>query len=230
MEKRIDRLIKSFSEEKLKNTIKVDILNDLRYIGKFITSSPGIISPAKVSEKMKSVEGYLSVWVRNKELTEEVKSLFQEITDRYINLVESEEEKTTILPETVIEAKKSSVKSSIIPWSTKRLYNDVEIKKYDVSYLPVGPCNHYCLVYKVVGDKTYVIPLTTNTEVFNGYMIEKSRFFKGMAIFSLYQFPTSLVKDHFVLPYDHKGEANKIIKSLEDLLKSMLPRERKPKK
>ena len=219
---RINSLLLKYKEEKLKNTIKTNILNNLEFIKRFIESSPGVISPVKVSEKMKEVEGYLRVWIKKPDLIEETNSLFSEITNRYIDISETKEEKGLV---TSVLGKKP-VKDSIIPWHTKKLFSGVEIRRQDVAYLPIGPCNHYCLIYKIVGESTYIIPITTDTETFDGYLIEKSRFFKGKAIFSLYQYPTSMVKDRLVLPYDHKSEANNIFKALEDFMTSILPRKR----
>ena len=223
---KIESLLLRYKEEKLRNTIKSDILNGLGFIKKFIESSPGVISPIKVSEKMKEVEGYLKVWIKKPDLVEETKSIFSEITNRYIDISETKEDKNVIT--SVLD--KKPIKDSILPWHTKRLFSEVDIRRQDVAYLPIGPCNHYCLVYKVVGDKTYIIPITTDVDAFDGYSIEKSRFFRGKAIFSLYQFPTSMVKDKFVLPYDHKSEANNIFKALEEFMTSILPKKRaKPK-
>ena len=84
-------------------------------------------------------------------------------------------------------------------------------------------------MYKVIKDITLVIPMTTDTESFEGFEIKKSRFWKGKAIYSINQFPTSVVKRGFVMPYDHKLEGNQIIKRCEEFLKEIFPKNRKRK-
>lgn len=223
---KIDILSLKFKDEKLRNTIKTNILNGLIFIKKFLESSPGIISPSKVCEKINQIKEYLGVWVKNKDLIDSTNDIFKEIIDKYINLVD--EEDTEKPKEQSIEINKLSEKpvKDYVPWYTKKLFNGIEVKRQDVAYLPIGPCHHYCIVYKVLGDKTYIIPITTNIDAFDGYVIEKSRFFKGKAIFSIYQYPTSVVKDKLVLPYDHKSEVNNIFKALEEFMTSILPKKR----
>lgn len=76
-----------------------------------------------------------------------------------------------------------------------------------------------------------LISLTTDPESFVGYKIEKSRFFKGTAIYAIHQVPTALVMRKFVMPYDSKSELNKILSGCEDYFKTnILKRTYKRKK
>lgn len=223
MESRLLQLIDEIKSEKIKHSIKVDILNNLEYIKSFITSSPGLISPGKVEDKMKDVSGYLKVWIRNSEILEKAEELFKEIKVRYIDLVEEEkpEENSTVVP----------VISYTIPGYTKKLFKDVELKKGDISYLPIGPSSHYCIIYKILNDTCYLIPMTTTGgHLGEGYDIAKSRFFKGKALYSLYQFPISMVKEKFTIPFDNITELRNIFKGFEDNMRKILPRLRKPSK
>ena len=210
---------------KIRHSIKVDILNSIVCMKNYITTSPGIISPGKVEEKIKVIESLLKVWVTDPKILSEFEELSKDYVSKYIELVPENMDK--------IEASKEEVgdqlisEKSVIPNHTRRLFKGVNIIKGDVSYLPIGPCCHYCITYKVVNNIAYVIPMTTTPDIFTGFQISKSRFWKGTAIYALYQFPVDFVADKFTMPYDHKGELKDIFKSLEKEFKSILPKERK---
>ena len=128
-----------------------------------------------------------------------------------------------------LEGKKVINNTSPTPNYTRKLFKDISIVKGDVTFLPIGPCCHYCIVYKVVDNIAYVIPITTTPDIFNGYSISKSRFWRGTAIYALYQFPIEIVIEKFTMPYDNKSELRSIFKSLESTFKSILPKEKKRK-
>ena len=71
---------------------------------------------------------------------------------------------------------------------------------------------------------------TTGGHLGEGYDIAKSRFFKGKALYSLYQFPISMVKEKFTIPFDNITELRNIFKGFEDNMRKILPRLRKPSK
>lgn len=221
----INNLLSEVKKEKLRNTIKVEILNNLDYIKTFITSSPGLISPSIVSNKIKEIRQYLKVWIKNTNLVSELEKVFIEVENRYITLVEDNDDSP------LVNEKPIEVIPATIPSRTKKLFKDVELQRGDVSYLPVGPCCHYCIVYKIIDDTCLVIPITSSGGHLGfGYDIEKSRFFKGTVLYSLSQFPISMVVDGFTMPYDSIGELRKIFKGFEEKLRSILPKPRKPYK
>lgn len=218
--------------EKLRQSIKTNILNCFVCIKNYITLSPGVISPGKVENKVKEIREYVKVWIKNTDLTKKIESVLGEFENRYIELIQEEdkiiEEKQELINEVIgpVEIERPIA----LPNYTRKLLSEVDPIKGDVSYLPIGPCSHYCIVYKVVGDISYVIPLTTTLGIFAGYEISKSRFFKGMAEHALYQFPTSLVKEKLTMPYDHKGELRCIFKYVEDGFRSIFPKVKGKKK
>ena len=231
MIKELTELHSKIKELKGKNSIKVNILNSIDYLIKFIETSPGIIGTSKIEDKIAIIRSNIvSPWLSlEKGLIDEVRELLDRYTDKYINLIPVEEEECKI-EDTKSELSLFPEQVTVqMPHRLKRLFIDVVPMKGDVSYLPIGPIHHYCIVYKVVGDVSYVIPLTTTTGIFEGYTLEKSRFFKGTAIISLSQFPTSLVSEKFVMPYDNKSEFRNICKTLEEQLFKILPRQKKKK-
>lgn len=38
------------------------------------------------------------------------------------------------------------------------------IERGDVAFLPIGPILHYCIVFKVVGEISFVLSITTSGE------------------------------------------------------------------
>ena len=223
----IDNIILDIKGEKIKNTIKTEIINNLDYVKLFITSSPGLISPSIVGDKINTTRQYLKVWVKGNNIYSTCDTIFSEIESRFINLQDTEEDKeedSVKIPE--------DYTSYTIPSRTKKLFSkDMEIRRGDVSYLPVGPCRHYCIVYKIIDDTCLVLPITTSGGYLGfGYDIEKSRFFKGTVLYSINQFPKSMVAEYFALPYDSVGEVRKIFKGFEEMMKSILPKPRKPYK
>ena len=202
---------------KIKNSIKCTMFNNLIYLERFVQHGPGITSPIKAEEKLDEIVELASVWIKDSEFTTLLNNVSLKLKDYSVDKKTSTEESIT-------------EELSIIPKYIERL-RPKEIVKYDVSYLPIGPVNHYCLVYKVIGEVSFVIPFTTSgVDQFVGYDITKSRFWKGKAVYTLHQFPTSMVLSKFVMPYDHKSEAMMIIKNCEIYIKSLLPKERRKKK
>ena len=231
MIERLDNFSNKFrySSIKVKNSIKVEILNSIVYMKNYITTSPGIISPGKVEEKIKAVKSLLKVWVNDSKILSEFEELSKDYIDKYIYLI-PEMDKIKINKEEEEEVKDQLIsEKSVIPNYTRKLFKGVNIIRGDVSYLPIGPCCHYCIVYKVVNNVAYVIPMTTTPDIFTGFQISKSRFWKGTAIYALYQFPIDFVADKFTMPYDHKGELRDIFRSLEKEFKLILPKDRKKK-
>ena len=231
-----DMILSIKEERKLRNTYRVNILNDIYFIQKFLTSSPGVIGPGKVEEKINSIKKQLkSPWITqyNKSLCEKlgesIEKVEKEFTERYLEMPKEEDTAVDVTDE-VIESNNPYSSSTVweaLPRRTVSLFKDVEIRKGDVSYLPVGPCCHYCIIYKIVGETVYVIPLTTTDGIFEGYKLEKSRFFKGTAIYSLQQFPKSMVEQKFTMPFDHKSECNQIFKSFEETMSKVIKRKKK---
>lgn len=220
---KIEHLIKN---EKIRNSIRSKILNGFTYLKNFITLSPGILSPGKVEDKICEIKSYTTVWVKNEQLNKDISNLLLEYESRYLEMIPDkvDEEKQELVKE-IIGTTDIPTPAATLPNYVRKLLSEVDPIKGDVSYLPIGPCSHYCIVYKVLGDISYVIPLTTTPGVFTGYKISKSRFFKGIAIYTLYQFPTSMVKDKLTIPYDHKSELKEIFKSVENTIRSIFPRE-----
>lgn len=220
MVNKIQEIEQSIKNEKIRQLIKSKILNGLICLKKFITMSPGVISPGKIEDKISEIRSYVSIWIKNTELLKNIEITLKEFEERYIEMILPDEDNRVESSEEVIlrEQPKS------LPNYARKLLNEVDPIKGDVSYLPIGPCSHYCIVYKVSGNVSYVIPLTTTEGIFSGYEISKSRFFRGIAIFTLYQFPTSLVKEKLTIPYDHKGELRSIFKAVEDEFRSIMPR------
>lgn len=210
------------SKNKIKNTIKCTMFNNLIYLERYIQHGPGIVSPAKVEEKLDSTIELSTIWIKDSEFNSLLNSVSERIKNN--NLVEEKVALDNEENAVIIEEPPS------IPRYIERL-RPKEIVKLDVAYLPIGPVNHYCLVYKVIGEVSFVIPFTTSgVDQFVGYDITKSRFWKGKAVYTLHQFPTSMVLSKFVMPYDHKTEAMLIIKNCESYIRGLLPKERKRKK
>lgn len=227
MIEKIDNFCHKFKsgEIKVRHSIKVSILNDLIYLRNYITTSPGIISPAKVEDKIRELKSLLKVWITNSTILNEFNLLSNEYIDRYIEM-----KNITVNPEKdSSEEEDKKLYTAPIPNYTKKLLKNIAVIRGDVSYLPIGPCCHYCIVYKIVDNIAFVIPMTTTPDVFNGYQISKSRFWRGTAIHAIYQFPLEIVEEKFTMPYDHKGELKEIFKSLELTIKNILPKERKRK-
>ena len=224
---KLEEYIHKIRESKtLKNKYRTSILTDLDVVLRFLKTSPGIISPAKVDEKIELIVVTLkNPWcnVLGSSLITDLTKLLVDIRKNYI-LLEGEERVVAVCPterdKDLLSLPEEDLldKGTVISALPKRLLRllNVDIQKGDVSLLPIGPCQHYCLVYKIVDDITYVIPITSTPGVFVGYPITKSRFFKGMAIFSIQQFPTALVRSKLAMPYDNKSECYAIFRAFEE--------------
>lgn len=216
---------KEIKEEKLRHSIKTDILNCIVCLKNYITMSPGVISPGKVEKKIKDIRSFVKVWIKNPNLINKINSTLIEFENRFIEMIPEKLTENLEKQDTIDTIGTTEISRPVaLPNYTRKLLSDVDPIKGDVSYLPIGPCSHYCIVYKVCNDITYVIPLTTTKDIFTGYEISKSRFFKGIAIYTLYQFPTSLVKEKLTIPYDHKSELRNIFRSVENEFRSIFPK------
>lgn len=237
---KLEEYIHKIRESKtLKNKYRTSILTDLDVVLRFLKTSPGIISPAKVDEKIELITVTLkNPWcqVLDSSLITDLTKLLANIRKDYI-LLEGEERVVAECPterdKDILSLPEEDLldKGTVISALPKRILRllDVDIQKGDVSLLPIGPCQHYCLVYKIIDDITYVIPITSTPGVFVGYPITKSRFFKGMAIFSIQQFPTALVRSKLAMPYDNKSECYAIFRAFEENIRSIVPRKKKIK-
>ena len=115
----------------------------------------------------------------------------------------------------------ADLREKYLPMYIERLRPET-IERGDVAFLPIGPILHYCIVFKVVGEISFVLSITTSGEAkgFVGYQLERSRFFKGTALYTLHQVPTALVNRKFVMPYDNKAELGRIFTGCEEYLKT----------
>lgn len=225
----------------IRNSIKRDITTSFNVIANFIKAGPGVVSIKIASDTINHASQLIGSWVTEKEGKKEILTVLDEIKEQYyISSVRKEEMKREekFISDREKESKeldKENIKlfggdtrKEDIPFDDPtyiRALRPSIIMKGDVSYLPIGPVQHYCLVYKVIGDVTYVIPITSNKADFEGKELSKSRFLKGKAIYALHQLPTTLVRSRFVMPYDSKTEANQIIKETEEYIKqNILPR------
>lgn len=90
-----------------------------------------------------------------------------------------------------------------------------KIEKYDVIVSNIGPCAHFCAVYKVVDDIVYVISISSKSKL-NGIEINDSKMFKG-GYFIPYIYPVSLQNalSHFCFRLDNKKEFDNVIKVMK---------------
>ena len=167
-------LEKGIKNEKLRQSIKTDILNCIVCLKNYITLSPGVISPGKTENKIKEVRGYVKVWIKNTSLVEKINKTLTEFENRYLEILPNPPEEKDMTESISIPENQPT----ILPNYVRKLLSEVDPIRGDVSYLPIGPCSHYCIVYKISGNVTYVIPLTTTMGIFSGYEISKSRFYK----------------------------------------------------
>lgn len=236
---------KSLSEYKnVKNGIKKKVLENLDEINRFLLIGPGVVSPELTRTRCNKVVDLIKVWYRS---LQDYNSIMEKIIDIKKTFVTplviselnpSSEKENNIVEEvkrdnTTEESSEEPIvsqKQVTLPSYVEKLRPD-NIIKGDVAFLPIGPVLHYCIVVKSVGNYSFVIPITSNLTDFVGYVIEKSRFFKGMAIFTIVQVPTSLVKRKFVMPYDNKTELSNILSECDKYLKeNVLKRNYKRKK
>lgn len=218
------------------NKTKKDFTEKINGVLDYLRKGASICSPLQAKKNCTYLLGLSKIYLRSKgtnfnKLIEDIQN-----SDMLINGVEFEDptpapieiikKKKKLTPNLGSAPDKGGPKVSRIDLSKYRLKPDI-VEKGDVVSLPVGPVDHYCLVCRVVDDRTYVIPITTQSS-FKGLKVEKSRFFKGIAIFSILQYPTSMCTSRFIMPFDHKTEAAFLIRTVTEYLQNnVLPRSRK---
>lgn len=89
------------------------------------------------------------------------------------------------------------------------------LKKYDVILAEVGPVRHYAVVFKIDENLVYAMPITSQTGVFNGFDITKSRIFAGVLIYQILQIPLKKAITNFIMPYDSKKEIDDALISMK---------------
>ncbi len=228
----------------IKSEIKKRILENLDEVIRFLIVGPGVVSPEMTRTRCNRVVDLLKVWYKSSDSSSMIEKIL-EVKKKYVVVCiptdtpeqPPEEREVCSLEKEVINKSKEledkispELREKYLPLYIERL-RPSKIEKGDVAFLPIGPILHYCIVFKVVDDVSFVISLTTDPESFVGYKIEKSRFFKGTAIYAIHQVPTALVMRKFVMPYDSKSELNKILSGCEDYFKTnILKRTYKRKK
>lgn len=230
---------------KLKNGIKKSIIGDLIEVLRYIKNGPGVVSSEKVSKCLGEVKSLLSVWVKD---TSVLKNWYEEIDYIKDSILPESNELTKAIKNEKKEAEKEflekreylltseEVLDKPIGMDMPRRYRILfpeSLEKLDVVYVPIGVIPHYCIVYKVVGDITYVVSMTSNkNKEYTGHLIEKSRFWSGStAVFALHQIPTKLALSMYVMPFDSKIEGNTILQECTEFLtKNILIKSRRKKK
>lgn len=224
------------NNQMIRSKTRRSIFNGLDYIVRFITShdNESVISYSKTLDYTKELNGLAGLWCRGDtrfiEILENVEACYRnQAESQDLENVINETSRNEVVEETEIEESIDmnlpTVLKTMPSYFTKLRPESLE--KFDVCYLPIGPVNHYCIVAKVdkINGSVFVIPITSDINNYTGYMIEKSRFLTGKAIYSLYQIPYSLGFKKFVMPYDNRGEVIKIIKNtIEHIRKNVLPR------
>lgn len=212
------------------NKTKKDFLEKITSVLDYLKKGAGIHSPLQAKKDCTYLLGLSKIWLRSK--GESFNTLIEDIknSDLLIKTVqETPKPKKRLTPNLGMAPEKKTPSINSFDLSKFRLKPDV-VEKGDVVRLPVGPIDHFCLVCRVVGDKTYVIPITSQTS-FKGLKVEKSRFFRGIAIYSILQYPTSMCTSRFIMPFDHKTEALYLIRTVTEYLQNnVLPKQRKTSK
>lgn len=223
----------------VRNEIKKRTLENLDEIIRFLTVGPGVVSPELTRTRCNKVVDLIKIWFKSHPNQGSMMEKVLDVKRKYVTtlipdlsttpsspLIEEEDSEISDIEREVINKSKElgskispELREKFLPLYIERLRPDT-IERGDVAFLPIGPILHYCIVFKVVGDTSFVISITTNSEDFVGYKLEKSRFFKGTAIYALHQVPTALVNRKFVMPYDSRSELNKILSGCEEYLKS----------
>lgn len=216
------------TQKNIKNEIKKKLLENLDEIIRFLVVGPGVVSPETTRTRCNRVIDLVKVWYKSPESGSIMEKIL-EVKKKYVvvSIPESEEKEFSDLEREVMTKTKEledkispELREKYLPLYIERLRPN-SIERGDVAFLPIGPILHYCIVFKVIGDISFVVSITTNTtEDFIGYKLEKSRFFKGTAVYALHQVPTALVMRKFVMPYDNKSELIKILSECENYIKS----------
>lgn len=210
----------------IKNSIKKTITEGLDEMIRFLMVGPGVVSPEATRTRCNKVVDLVKIWYRDRDCVEKI----LDIKRRFISpaLPADEEKPITQREEEVVTKSKeleekipADLREKYLPMYIERLRPET-VERGDVAFLPIGPILHYCIVFKVVGEISFVLSITTSGEAkgFVGYQLEKSRFFKGTAMYTLHQVPTALVTRKFVMPYDNKAELGRIFSGCEDYLKT----------
>lgn len=230
----------------IRSNTRKSMFSGLNYLSKFLTSldNDSTVSYSKTMNYIEELRELIGTWCRKDtkafDILDEIEVLYKGVVDILGEVIEKDEPKEEV---TEIEEEKKEEEDSVIippaavlksmPTYFTRL-KPKSLEKYDVSYLPIGPINHYCIIAKIdkSNNSVFVIPITTDVKKFTGQMIEKSRFFQGKAVYSLHQLPYKLAISKFVMQYDNKGEVIQIIKNtFEHIRKNVMPRvNRAPKR
>lgn len=153
-----------------------------------------------------------------KPLFEKIKDFDEEQIDAFKNAL-----KEQILSNLLNESELIKITSNSIGIKKTHHFSVEKIEKYDVILCNVGPCPHFGVVYKVVGDIVYVIVISTKN-TFNGVEIKQSKMFKG-SYFIPYIAPVHIntALSHFCFVIDNKLEFNNMLKAMKkNYLKSLL--------
>ena len=118
------------------------------------------------------------------DILDEIEILYKDVVDILGEVIEKDDPKEEV-PEIGEEKKEEEEDLVVIPpaavLKSMPIYftrlKPKSLEKYDVSYLPIGPINHYCIIAKIdkSNNSVFVIPITTDVKKFTGQMIEKSR-------------------------------------------------------
>lgn len=233
----------------IRSNTRKSMFSGLNYLSKFLTSLSSDDSTVSYSKTMNHIEELrelIGTWCRKDtkafDILDEIEILYRDVVDILGEVIEKDdpkeevseigEEKKKEEEEDLVVIPPAAVLKSMPVYFTRLKPKSLE--KYDVSYLPIGPINHYCIIAKIdkSNNSVFVIPITTDVKKFTGQMIEKSRFFQGKAVYSLHQLPYKLALSKFVMQYDNKGEVIQIIKNtFEHIRKNVMPRvNRTPKR
>lgn len=230
----------------IKNNIKKELVESLEFISRFLLVGPGVTSPVVVKQKINRTGQLTKAWIRDVDLAKGILETIGMVKIKFLEPSETDDEATEIVKAEKVAQEVAEIRDipkkdrdmeaelkdyvNKVPKYVERLRPE-KLEKLDISYLPIGPVPHYCMVYKILSDVTYVIPITSHGDMFQGCPIEKSRFLKGKFIYTLYQFPTSLVLSRFVMPYDARTEGTRVCKEISEYFKSsVIPKTRKQKK
>lgn len=223
---------KSISDYKnIKNSIKKVITEGLDEIIRFLTVGPGVVSPEATRTRCNKIVDLIKIWYKNPEdrdCVERILDVKRKFITPSLTAGESEEKSISQRKEEIVTRSKeleekipADLREKYLPMYIERLRPET-IERGDVAFLPIGPILHYCIVFKVVGEISFVLSITTSGEAkgFVGYQLKRSRFFKGTALYTLHQVPTALVNRKFVMPYDNKAELGRIFTGCEEYLKT----------
>lgn len=215
----------------IKNSIKKTITEGLDEMIRFLMVGPGVVSPEATRTRCNKVMDLIKIWYKkpeDRDCIEKILDIKRKFITPSLTAGDSEEKSISQREEEIVTRSKeleekipADLREKYLPMYIERLRPET-IERGDVAFLPIGPILHYCIVFKVVGEISFVLSITTSGEAkgFVGYQLERSRFFKGTALYTLHQVPTALVNRKFVMPYDNKAELGRIFTGCEEYLKT----------